>query len=145
MNFILKIKRLFFIDFIKIIQTFFPSLLFFQSNNKKYAEEAIKSHAAQADFIAQKLESKLQGSSGIEATVSKALNELKSSLKELHSNSVSGGLSDADKSFLKEISNETRDAITDMRLEVLTASDKSELRFKGWKIGIFKLIFLSTF
>lgn len=37
----------------------------------------------------------------------------------------SGGLTDADKTFLKELSNDTRDAIQDMRLEVLTASDKS--------------------
>jgi hypothetical protein len=44
----------------------------------------------------------------------------------LQSNAVASGLSDADKLFLKELSNETRDAITDMRLEVLTASDKSE-------------------
>lgn len=77
-------------------------------------------------MIAQKVETKLQGASGIEEKVSKALDELKSSLKELKSNAVESGLSDADKSFLKELSNETRDAIMDMRLEVLTASDKSE-------------------
>lgn len=91
----------------------------------------MKSHASQAELIAQKVESKLQSSSGIEASVSKALSELKSSLKELQSNAVANGLSDADKSFLKELSNETRDAITDMRLEVLTASDKSEFEFQG--------------
>lgn len=99
----------------------------------------MKSHASQAELIAQKVESKLQSSSGIEASVSKALGELKSSLKELQSNAVANGLSDADKSFLKELSNETRDAITDMRLEVLTASDKSEFEFQGMEIFLKKL------
>lgn len=53
-------------------------------------------------------------------------------MKDLKSNGVGGsGLSDADKSFLKELTNETRDAITDMRIEVLTASDKSEFAMDG--------------
>lgn len=60
-----------------------------------------------------------------------ALGQLKTDLKDLLQMSGStGGLTEADRTFLKELSNETKDAIQDMRLEVLTASDKSKLRFR---------------
>jgi hypothetical protein len=65
--------------------------------------------------------------------VSGALTELKTDLKELLSKgvkssavTVGAGLSDSDRNFLKELNNDTKDAIQDMRLEVLTASDKSK-------------------
>lgn len=90
----------------------------------------LKGRANQAELIAQKLESKLKGSSELEGKITTTLAELKASLKELKVEGVSSsgsGLSDKDKNFLKELSNDTRDAIMDMRLEVLTASDKSEI------------------
>lgn len=90
----------------------------------------MKGRASQAELIAQKLESKLQGSSEVDEKITGTLNELKKSLNELKSNGIgsgsNNGLSDSDKTFLKELTNDTRDAISDMRLEVLTASDKSE-------------------
>lgn len=67
-----------------------------------------------------------------EKQVSGSLNQLKADLKNLLEKGVKSsgaggaGLSDADKAFLKDLSNDTIDAIQDMRLEVLTASDKSE-------------------
>lgn len=108
------------------------------------AEELVKDRTNQADQFAKKLEEKLKSfdvgkSSGFETQVSDSLTQLKSDLKELLSkglktsgasvsNSNGGGLSEADRNFLKELSNDTRDAIQDMRLEVLTASDKSKLQ-----------------
>lgn len=79
-------------------------------------------------------------SKDFESQVSGSLTQLKTDLKELltkgvkssdvsSTSIVSGaGLSEADRTFLKELSNDTRDAIQDMRLEVLTASDKSKLK-----------------
>jgi hypothetical protein len=63
------------------------------------------------------------------------LTQLKTDIKELLNKGVKSsggsggggaGLTESDRHFLKELSNDTRDAIQDMRLEVLTASDKSE-------------------
>lgn len=73
----------------------------------------------------------MKGSSELEGKITNTLAELKASLKELKTEGLSSsggssGLSEKDKNFLKELSNDTRDAITDMRLEVLTASDKSK-------------------
>lgn len=68
--------------------------------------------------------------------MSGSLNQLKTDLKSLLEKGVKasggggGGLSDADRAFLKDLSNDTIDAIQDMRLEVLTASDKSEFRLQ---------------
>ncbi len=62
-------------------------------------------------------------------------------MKELKSSGIGSGLSEADRNLLKELNNETRDAITDMRLEVLTASDKSELNMNF----VFKILFLYFF
>lgn len=113
----------------------------FQATNKNLvaqAEELVKDRTNQADVFAQKLEEKLLRISGskpdFEKQVSGSLNQLKADLKSLLDKGVrssgvgGGGLSDADKAFLKDLSNDTIDAIQDMRLEVLTASDKSEFR-----------------
>lgn len=102
----------------------------------------MKDRANQADEFAKKLEEKLKNYSpgksiDFESQVSGSLTQLKTDMKELLNKGVkayagsggvvaSAGLSEADKSFLKELSNDTRDVIQDMRLEVLTASDKSE-------------------
>jgi hypothetical protein len=120
-----------------------------------------KSSTNQADQFAKKLEDKLKTfgagkSADFETKISGSLNELKTDLKELLSKGVKSqgssgvvvgsGLTDADKYFLKELSNDTRDAIQDMRLEVLTASDKSKLNISfKMKNFCFKLIFFETF
>lgn len=62
---------------------------------------------------------------GIEGNVNKLL-------KEGSSVSVSGsssGFSPADRNFITGLKNETLEALEDMRLEVLTASDKSKFIF----------------
>lgn len=107
------------------------------------AEELVKDRTNQADQFAKKLEEKLKTfgagkSAEFETQVSGSLTQLKTDLKELLSKGVKtssgqiningGGLSEADRNFLKELSNDTRDAIQDMRLEVLTASDKSKMQ-----------------
>lgn len=100
----------------------------------------MKDRTKQADVFAQKLEEKLLRISGskpeFEKQVSASLTQLKTDLKNLmdkgvKASAVSGGagLSAADKAFLKDLSNDTIDAIQDMRLEVLTASDKSKFFF----------------
>ena len=104
-------------------------------------EALVKDRANQADEFAKKLEEKLKNysvgkSADFESQVSGSLTQLKTDIKELLNKGVKAhagssviagaGLSEADKSFLKELSNDTRDAIQDMRLEVLTASDKSK-------------------
>lgn len=74
----------------------------------------------------------LTGGKSAGEDLSGALGQLKTDLKDLlQKGGSSGGLTEADRTFLKELSNETKDAIQDMRLEVLTASDKSKLRFCG--------------
>lgn len=97
------------------------------------AEELVKGQSAQADLIAKKLEEKLSNvsssasSSELEKQLTGSLKQLKTDLKELIvKSSGGGGLSEIDRTFLKELTNETRDVIQDMRLEVLTASDKSK-------------------
>lgn len=114
------------------------SSLSFQATNKNFvaqAEELVK--ANQADIIAAKIEAKLLGMG--KSSDDGSLSQLKTELKELLEKNV-GGFSDADKTFLRELSNDTKDAIQDMRLEVLTASDKSESGFQlelRWKSETF--------
>lgn len=102
------------------------------------AEELVKGHSTQTDLIAKKLEEKLShfsssaSSTELDTKLSGSLQQLKTDLKELLGNSSrsgAGGLSEGDRAFLKELTNETKDAIQDMRLEVLTASDKSKFEF----------------
>jgi hypothetical protein len=69
----------------------------------------------------------------LEGKISTTLNELKTSLKEISNgagsaSSSSSGFTTADKQFLKELYNDTREAIQEVQLEVLIASDKSKLR-----------------
>lgn len=89
------------------------------------AEELVKDRTNQADVFAKKLEEKLSQFTGSKSADAGGLGSLKSELKELLEKSASG-LTEADRSFLRELSNDTKDAIQDMRLEVLTASDKSK-------------------
>ncbi|KAG5674912.1 hypothetical protein PVAND_004857 [Polypedilum vanderplanki] len=107
-----------------------------ESTNKNLvaqAEEIMKQKENQADLIAKKLEEKLSklssnnGGSELETKIASTLSELKTGLKEL-SNGGNGGTSGftiADKQFLKELYNDTREAIQEVQLEVLIASDKS--------------------
>lgn len=99
----------------------------FQATNKNLVaqtEELVKDRTNQADVFAQKLEEKLTQFNGAKSTDVGSLGSFKTELTELlQKNSV--GLTEADRAFLRELSNDTRDAIQDMRLEVLTASDKS--------------------
>lgn len=113
----------------------------FQATNKNLvsqAEELVKDRTNQADVFAGKLEAKLANftkSSEFEAKITRSLDELKTDIKALLSKgpmssaSTASGLSEADRTFLKELTNDTKDAIEDMRLEVLTASDKSKFDF----------------
>lgn len=95
------------------------------------AEELVKNRNNQAEVIAKKLEEKLNGlgdlgrNTEFETKIATALSEIKFGIKELRT-SGSSGLSEADKAFLKELTSDTKDSIQDMRLEVLTASDKSK-------------------
>lgn len=96
-----------------------------QLSNKNlvaHAEQLLANKASESEFITKKLEH-------IDV-IAASLNEIKSDLKSGGSGASVGsggsGLTEYDRSFLKELTNETRDAIQDMRLEVLTASDKSE-------------------
>lgn len=113
-----------------------------QATNKNLvaqAEELVKDRTNQASVFAQKLEEKLTKvagkSSEFESQVSGSLSQMKIDLKDILSNGVksssgggAAGLSEADREFLRDLSNDTIDAIQDMRLEVLTASDKSKFR-----------------
>lgn len=114
-----------------------------QATNKNLvaqAEELVKDRTNQASVFAQKLEEKLTKvagkSSEFESQVSGSLSQMKIDLKDILSNGVksssgggAAGLSEADREFLRDLSNDTIDAIQDMRLEVLTASDKSKFRW----------------
>jgi hypothetical protein len=84
-------------------------------------KELVKSKDTQSDLIAKLLETKTDASD-----IEKKLSDALSNLKVSGSDNSGSGLSEADKNFLKELTNETKDAIQDMRLEVLTASDKSK-------------------
>lgn len=90
----------------------------------------MKDRSSQADVIAKKLEEKLSQlstGSGASSDFTGSLNQLKTDLKELISkNGGSGGLSEDDRLFLKELTNETRVAIHEVKQEVLTASEKSK-------------------
>lgn len=93
----------------------------------------MKERSNQADVIAKKLEEKLSHlSSGASATTdfTSSMNQLKTDLKELMTKSSggAGGLSEGDRTFLKELSNETRTAIDEVKQEVLTATEKSKLK-----------------
>jgi len=98
------------------------------------AEELVK--ANKADVIAQRLDELLklsEKSSELESQLSGSLKELNnlSGMLEKGGSGSSGGLSEADRNFLRELTNDTKDAIQDMRLEVLTASDKSKIIFRS--------------
>lgn len=98
------------------------------------AEELMKSN--KADVIAQRLDELLKlsvKSSDLESQLSGSLKELNSlsEMLEKGARGSSGGLSEADRNFLRELTNDTKDAIQDMRLEVLTASDKSKISFRS--------------
>ena len=120
-------------------------MFYLQATNKNLvvqAEELVKDRTNQAEEFAKKLEEKLlkitaaAKPSEFEIAISGSLSELKTDVKEILTKGVkstsssvtSGGLSETDRTFLKELTNDTRDAIQDMRLEVLTASDKSKIR-----------------
>jgi hypothetical protein len=60
-----------------------------------------------------------------ENKITGTLSELKLGIKELRT-AAPTGFTDSDKTFLKELTSDTKDSIQDMRLEVLTASDKSK-------------------
>lgn len=71
---------------------------------------------------------KSSGDGSLEDTISKDLQYIKSNIG---SRSCDGGDSDSgaiDKEFLISLNNQTLDAISDMRHEVLTASDKSHMK-----------------
>jgi hypothetical protein len=121
--------------FIQLLQK--KIFLFFQKSNLNLVEQTeqlAKARHGNSDLLSQ-LENKLlkmDKSPIIEAKITAAVTELKKSLKEMSEKEVkftgssSAGLTEADRTFLKELTNDTKDAIQDMRLEVLTASDKSE-------------------
>lgn len=111
--------------------------------NSEKLVHAEKNRADHSEVIVKKLEifeKKLtqladsQKNSDFEGKITSTLSDLKVGIKELKTRNpeltnvkaASSGLTDADKNFLKELSAETKDTIQDMRLEVLTASDKSK-------------------
>jgi len=108
----------------------------------KNLDALLKNRINEADSIVQKLEEKLGQIVNGNAKSSEFEEKVKGSLKVIEgdvkvlltkapsvtSAASSAGLSEADRTFLKELTNETKDAIQDMRLEVLTASDKSKLQ-----------------
>jgi len=94
------------------------------------AEEILKTRTNQAEIVAKKLEDKLTElvdagkNTEFENKITGTLSELKLGIKELRT-AAPTGFTDSDKTFLKELTSDTKDSIQDMRLEVLTASDKS--------------------
>lgn len=69
-------------------------------------------------------------SSEFEEKVAESLQEIKEDVKELLVKvppTPIAGFTKDDRLFLTELNNDTKDAIDDMRLEVLTASDKSKI------------------
>lgn len=106
--------------------TFFFFSQLSNQNLVAHTEKLLASKKSESEFITKKLEH-------IDS-IAESLNEIKSDIKSSgishHGAGGGSGLSEHDRSFLKELTNETRDAIQDMRLEVLTASDKSERKLK---------------
>ncbi|XP_070500518.1 putative leucine-rich repeat-containing protein DDB_G0290503 [Chironomus tepperi] len=104
-----------------------------ENSNKQLVtqtEEILKTRTNQAEVIAKKLEDKLNQlvedgkNTEFENKITSTLGELKLGIKELRT-AAPTGFTESDKTLLKELSNEMKDSIQDMRLEVLTASDKS--------------------
>jgi hypothetical protein len=81
-------------------------------------EKLVDVKTSQGEFITKKLEN-------IEL-IAQSLKENRVDFKTGSVSSSGNGLSESDRHFLIELTNDTRDAIQDMRLEVLTASDKSK-------------------
>lgn len=105
-----------------------------QNANKQLVtqtEEILKTRTNQAEIVAKKLEDKLNElvkagkNTEFENKITGTLSELKLGIKELRTATPTGFI-ESDKSLLKDLSNEIKDSIQDMRLEVLTASDKSK-------------------
>lgn len=90
----------------------------FQITNKNLVEKLVDVKTSQGEFITKKLEN-------IEI-IAQSLKENRVDSKTGSYSSIGSGLSESDRHFLIELTNDTRDAIQDMRLEVLTASDKSK-------------------
>ena len=112
-----------------------------------HTESLVKLGMAQTEDVVGKLDEKMSQfyitntqdgkSSDFEEKITKSLHEIEGSVnkllnKEGSSVSYSGGSSSftpADRNFITGLKNETLEALEDMRLEVLTASDKSKFIF----------------
>ncbi|CAO1314159.1 unnamed protein product, partial [Diamesa serratosioi] len=111
-------------------------------NLVSHTESLVKLGMAQTEEVIGKLDEKMSQfyitntqdvkSSDFEVKITKTLNDIEGSvnkmLNEGSSVSTSGstsGFSPADRNFITGLKNETLEALEDMRLEVLTASDKS--------------------
>lgn len=105
---------------------------FAEENSKQLvnkAEKLVESRLASADEVISKLEDKLShfyitspNGNGKNNVDNDQLESTLAKINEKLDNLV-------DKDFVQGLANDTLDAITDMRLEVLTASDKSKQRF----------------
>uniref|UniRef100_U5EM88 Putative leucine-rich repeat-containing protein n=1 Tax=Corethrella appendiculata TaxID=1370023 RepID=U5EM88_9DIPT len=99
-------------------------------------EKLVNSKLASADEVIGKLEEKLSQfyitspvvapnrNSEWEENIVQSINEIKENINSVKQNGGSGGVS-IDKEFIHGLTNETLEAISDLKLEVLTASDKS--------------------
>ena len=112
---------------------------------------------AQTEVVVGKLDEKMSQfyvtntqdgkSSDFEVKITKTLQEIEENVNKLLkegsavSSSVSGSaFSPADRNFITGLKNETLEALEDMRLEVLTASDKSKYLLTSIKKRMIKLI-----
>jgi hypothetical protein len=117
------------------------SLYYLQETNKNLlaqSERLVNSKLASADEVISRLEEKLSHfyvtgplstpssrDNEWESNVAASLLEIKSNMKTTCEPAADKGLS-ISKEFLQGLTNDTLEAIEDMKLEVLIASDKSE-------------------
>jgi hypothetical protein len=104
------------------------------------SERLVNSKLASADEVISRLEEKLSHFyvTGPLSTPNPRDSEWESSvaetLREIKSNMANGGGNSLNKEFFQSLTNDTLEAIEDMKLEVLTASDKSEAsKIKFWE------------